>query len=74
MFLGMEFRMNLWQKIIWSQSLEQQYYPVGFLLIIICLFWLLVHDGLISYDSIVEIKCSSSIKDYTPEEAFHEKK
>ncbi|XP_060878263.1 uncharacterized protein LOC132950736 [Metopolophium dirhodum] len=31
-------------------------------------------DGLISYDSIVEIKCPSSIKDYTPEEAFHEKK
>lgn len=31
-------------------------------------------DGLVNSDSIVEIKCPVSIKDYTPEEAFHEKK
>ncbi|KAF0693233.1 YqaJ domain-containing protein [Aphis craccivora] len=29
--------------------------------------------GLVNSDSIVEIKCPASIKDYTPEEAFHEK-
>lgn len=31
-------------------------------------------DGLIDDDSIVEIKCPVSIKDYTPEEAFSNKK
>jgi len=39
------------------------------------LLFLAVSPGsLIIYDSIVEIKCPSSIKVYTPEEAFHEKK
>lgn len=31
-------------------------------------------DGLIGNNSIVEIKYTASIKDYTPEEAFREKK
>lgn len=31
-------------------------------------------DGLVNNDAIVEIKCPASIKDYTPEVAFHEKK
>jgi len=31
-------------------------------------------DGLIGKDSIIEIKCPQSIKEYTPEEAVHNKK
>lgn len=31
-------------------------------------------DGLVKNDSLVEIKCPVSIKDYTPDEAFNNKK
>jgi len=31
-------------------------------------------DGLIDNNSIVEIKCPASIKDFTPQEAFENKK
>lgn len=39
-----------------------------------CPFLAASPDGLINNDSIVEIKCPASIKNYTPEEGYENKK